>query len=599
MQVALAWLSTTSGAAVGEPWPLRSCDDVCDAVASAAYLDAPRLVRAAVRSWSLGAERAREEQLRVAGAIVEATLQFEDSDQELVIFELRQLLHNLPKHQLVLAPEFLAAPAAGLEILEARQVAKETLMGHMKQVGEWVGSVMGRADGGDHRSHSGTDPEAPLSSSEFAVRLLDRHRAYFLARRVALRQLLGHVDVSTAISPPLCFGVASAALAASSALPGDLAGDASEPFPGRAMAVEIFERSVGAVEFPAEAAADPSCVNGLFGAGGRTLGDDVLALDVLARPLVPPAAASVVLSRVLSSWGAIEACSCTDQNGCEGGDGSDAADVILAGVASDRQKLRLMLQQALPRIAEESDPAGSDWGTSFDYAVPELRAAFARAVSSASSSPSNRGASSAAAGEEVAMGGSVVVDDTVRLLFRVLFQPTGGLPGVAFPLSLFGELRGHNAHCRSLAARCAVARLREMFAFDPRRAWRVADSVWPTISWDDAEESLLEDVVAMLRSWLIAAKRAPSAAPAPVVEAPGRDNKAEAKLAVVRLLAKLPLHRLSNTEHLLGPPVPAHVLALLAQRGVERDSQRISALEAENERLRSDVSRLQAELRRA
>lgn len=549
--MAMAWLSADEGAAVGEPWPLRDQSDVCLAILAAAYLASPKLLRASVRSWSLAAERVRDERLAVASAIVEASLQFEGEEQDLVISELKVLLHEVPRHQLLLVPEFLVAPAAGLAILEARQSAGETLVSKLRSVGGWVGSVI--VGSGSDRAAHGPAVDVPFTPSDFAVQLFDQHEPYFLARLPALRQLLGHVDALAPIAPPLCFRIAAAAFAATSV-------DEDDAFAGRQFAVDIFERSLGAAECPAEIAADPACVSGLFGAGGRAVGSSMLGLDVLARPLVPPAAAAVVLSRVLSSWAAGES--------REGG--ADAADVILAGVVSDRQQLRTMLNIALPRIAEEAVPeTGSDWGTCFDYAVPELRAALQHAVTSGD------------------------LNDTVRLLFRVLFQPTGGLPGLRFPLTLLAELRSHNTTCICQAARCAVSRLREVFRLEeePRRSWKLAEDTWPCIAWDLADVSLLEEAVEMLREWLLVAKRA--------AETPeGRAARASAKLAATRLLLQLPLHQLPAPEVLLGPPVPAHVLAALAHRGAERTASRLAALQAENEALRGDLARLSIEVRR-
>jgi len=492
--------------------------------------------------------------LRVAEAIVGASLQFGGDDQEIVIGELREILQELPKHALTLAPEFLAAPAAGLAVLEVRHAARESLYGHIKNVGSWVGSVI---NSGGERTGQGTEADAHLSPHEFAVRLFDEHEPTFVARKDALRQLLRYVDAGIPVEPPLCFRLAAAAAAAEAV-------HDEEVFAGQRLAVDIFERSVGAVPDPAQAASDSACVVGLFGAGGcHAAGEAPLSLGVLARPLVPPAAAAVVLSRVLSSWAMAES----------GQHGADGADVILAGVASDRQQLRTLLTAVLPRIAGESGTGlGTEWGSSFDYAVPELRAAF---VSAAAAALAPAGARD---------DGPRAPDEILRLLFRVLYQPSGGLPDVRFPLGLLAEVKDHNPACAALVAQRVLAELAAAAAPEGGRAWALAEELWPLVSWDSADQALVESAVELLRAWLAA-----GAGPAGGAGRPPPEGTA------ARLLRGLPLERLRDPEELLGPPVPAHVLACLARRMQEQCASRIAELEMVNETLRQELARLGTE----
>lgn len=548
--LATAWLVAHPGSPVGEPWPIQDRHDVCILIKAATYLDSPQLLRAAVRSWSLFEERGTEDRLLVAGAISEASLQFEGPGQDLVISALLMLLQDLPKHQLALAPEFLAAPAAGLTVLEAKESARETIIGAMRSVGGMVASVI--SGSGGERSVPNEDPDSPLSPNDFAVRLFDQHEAFFIQQPPVLRRLLRHIDASVPIVAPLCYRLAAAAV--------DPAMVAEDPS-FHSLGIDIFERSISSARCPAEAAADPACVEGLFGAGGRRPADGVVGLEVLARPVVPPAAAGVILSRVLSSWAAAESSA-----------GADAAAVILAGVASDRQRLRILLEAVLPRIADEGGAeTGNDWGSNFDYAVPELRAALVHALTTRAE-----------------------LDHTVRLLFRVLFQPTGGLPGINFPLSLLEELRGHSHTCLALAVRCAVGRLRDLFAEAPGSAWRSAEEAWPWISWGAATEELLEDVVAMLRDWMAFTVSASSA-----TEGKGKGSAGGSpEAAMIRLLLQLPLERLPRPEVLLGPPVPAHVLATLAFRATGSLTAKIARLEEENQALHAEIERLSVECRK-
>lgn len=520
--VALAWLSASAERSVAAPWPLRGVEDVLLAIGASAYLDAPELLRAAVRSWAFAAERSQEELLEVAAAMAEGPL----GRQELVVEELRQLLQDLPRHQLPLAPELLQAPAAGLAILEIRSVARESLAGHLRSVGLWVGSVL-----------NGTPPsprEVPCAH-DFAVRLFERHEAYFVASPPMLRRLLQHLDPAQPVVPPLCFRIAAAAIA-------EGAGD---------LGLRIFERSLASAPSPADAAADPACAVGLF---GMHAGAPLLRLGVLGSTLVPPAASAVILSRVLSSWAAGEA---------------DVAEIILDGVICDRQELRAMLSVAAERIAEASDREDglscAEWGSSFDIAVPELRAALEKALGRV---------------EAPAL-------EAARLLFRVLFQPTGGLPGLDFPLRLLGEVRGHNSGCQRLAARCVVERLKESFDAGPALAWRLALESWPYVVWESVDEGALRDAILLLRGWLASAARDP--------RAHGPTDPAQTSM---RLLLQLPLRRLENSEDLLGPPVPAHVMAALALRRAEEVAAEVAGLRAENAALRGEVSRLAADVRR-
>jgi len=559
--LSLSWLSARPGASVGDPWPVQTVSDVQSILDAASYLDAPLLLSAAVRSWRLGAPRAREELLEVAGALAAASAQFDGDAQDRVLSELRQLLLGLPRHHLRLSPEFLVAPMAGLTVLEVRPDMHETLVGHIKtnvgNIGNWLSSVTG---GASASAEEPLEPGACLlaeaedcsTSHAFAVRLFDAHEAFFLLRLPALRLLLRFVEPTTAVVPPLCFRLAAAAAAAASVCE-------DEVFAGTRLAVDIFERGIASAPDPAQAASHEACTRGLFGAGGARgtgeAGAAPLGLDTLARPLVPPAAAAVVLSRVLSSWGA-----------CESREGSaDAADVILTGVVSDRQSLRTMLERVLQQIATESHGSerGSEWGTCFDYAVPELRAALVRAVAGAEPNTQE-------------------VSETARLLFRVLFQPSGGLPDVRFPLCLLREVRTHNAACLTLAARRALSDLAAMVEQSPGSVWSLARQIWPVLAWHSVEVELIEDVVRTLREWLTDAK----------VNLLHGSEWAEAEDAAVQLLRQLPLQLLREPEELLGPPVPAHVLACLAYREQQTIASRIASLEHENAVLRSELMRI-------
>jgi len=544
-ELALVWLSTAEGMSVGHPWPIEDRDDACLLAEASMYLDAPALLRAGARSWRLAAARSRQDMLRVAGALAEALSQFPPGEgQEIVVQEMRDMLQELPKHQLQLASEFTTSPIAGLAALEARIIARETLVGHIKTVGNWMGSVIGS---GERRERVASNTED--SPHDFAVRLFELHEQFFLAKMPERRRLLRHVDPSQPIAAPLCFRIAAAAALAA-------AEEGYEVFAGKRLAVDIFEHGLGVEPDPASAASDDACVCGLFGASQD---DPALGLEVLARPLVPPAAAAVILGRVLASWAA--------------GEVADASVAIYDGVASDRQGLRAMLQAALPRIeAEDSQSSpvgGTEWGSSFDLAVPELRAAFAGAAS--------------AAVKRAGLAGEGIEDETLSLLFNVLFRPTGGLPGVSFPLNLLSKLpQPAGGQSAVLAAERAIEELKLQEKGTGR--WQLAQGVWSSINWDVQSETVLEEVVALLRRWLLEAEDGSS-----------RDCKA-AQAASVRLFGALPLQRLAEPEELLGPPVPAHVLATLARREQHSVEERLAFLESENTALRIEIRRLRSEI---
>ncbi|CAE8587610.1 unnamed protein product [Polarella glacialis] len=564
-EFAMAWLSTAEGKAVGSPWPILDCADACALTGSAAYLDSPSLLRAAARSWRLAAARGRQELLQVAGAVAEASPQFgAGHGQELVVQELRDLLQEMPKHHLQLAPEFAASPVTGLAALEARHSARETLVGHIKTVGNWVGSVIG-----------GESRRAPTSEDnphDFAAQLFELHEPYFVSSPPELRRLLRHVDPTHPIPAPLCFRLAAAAASAAA-----VAED--EVFAGHRLALDIFERSLGAESDPASAASDDACAVGLFGAGLREpTSPPALGLEILARPLVPPAAAAVILGRVLASWAARSPSS----------EGGDAAEVIFAGVVANRQGLRTMLSAALPRIEAEdrtnqergsslggaaamarSRSGESEWGSCFDLAVPELRAAFQGAA--------------AAAVDRAGLAGEGIADETLSLLFRVLFRPTGGLPGVRFPLSLLRQLRHQGGPCSALAAERLLEELRISQRGSAGR-WQLAQSLWSSVDWDAQHEELLEEAANLLRQWLGEA------------EVDGGSSRAQ---AAVQLFSALPLQRLPRPEELLAPPVPAHVLAMLGHRCQLQNATRLAVLESENVVLREHISHLQNEIRRS
>jgi len=554
---AMSWLAAGLQGAVGSPWPVHDWRDVCKIIHAASYLDSPGLLCAATRSWRLAVARGRDREhlLQVAVTMGSASLQFSFEGQEPIIAELRAMLQELPKHHLPLAPDFLAAPAAGLVVLEVRHAARETLVGHIQKVGNRVGSVIGW--GGGERVTSSAEPEALASPHDFAARLFDAHEPYFLGHLPALRQLLPYVDPATAIAPPLCFRIAAAALAATSTRDED-------GFLGQQLSADIFTRSIGAVPDPAQAASESACVVGLFGAGASGINEAPLSLEILSKPEVPPAAAAVVLSRVLSSWAIAES----------HGAGTDGAEVVLAAVTANRQRLRSMLVAVLPCIAAESGTEmGTEWGSSFDYAVPELRAAFTSAAAKAAGSSANA---------------DPPLDETLRLLFRVVYQPSGGLPDVPFPLSLLAELREHSTACAALVAQRVLLELRAVAARNRDRAWAAAEALWPAVAWESIDEAMLGATVELLRMWLRDAKAESHAA-----------ARAAGKAIAVRLLRQLPLHRLRDPEELLGPPIPAHILACLAHREQVECTSRLMALEAENEGLRQEVARLASDRHRS
>eukprot|EP00419_Tripos_fusus_P067389 CAMPEP_0172921108 /NCGR_PEP_ID=MMETSP1075-20121228/205276_1 /TAXON_ID=2916 /ORGANISM="Ceratium fusus, Strain PA161109" /LENGTH=295 /DNA_ID=CAMNT_0013781223 /DNA_START=20 /DNA_END=903 /DNA_ORIENTATION=+ len=146
--LAMAWLAVEEGESIGAPWPVRSCNEACAAIEAAAYVDSAGLLRAAACSWRLAVSPNRDQLLQVAEAVMTASLQFCAEEQEAIIDELCAMLQELPRHQLCLGPEFLIAPSAGLAMLELRNKAKETLVGHIRNVGSLVGSFF-RAAGGE------------------------------------------------------------------------------------------------------------------------------------------------------------------------------------------------------------------------------------------------------------------------------------------------------------------------------------------------------------------------------------------------------------------------------------------------------------------
>lgn len=553
--IALRWLSTPPTSATGPPWPIQDLEQANLGLEGAAYLDSPLLARALTLSWHLAAKRSREDLLKMAGVLSIHLSSFNPEGQQLLIKELRFMLEELPKHQLALSTEFLASPTAGLAVLDARDAARESIVGHIKNVGGWVNAVLS----GDTSITYHED--SPIRGPhDFAVRLLDRHEGFFLQRLPVLRRLLRHVEPSTPIAVPLAFRVAAACIAA------EVEGD-SEVFAGQRIALDVVETSVAHAPDPAQAASEEACVVSLFGAGGNA---PLINLDILARPGFPPAAGGVVLSRVLSSWAAGEGREST----------GDPADIILDGVVKDRQRLRSLLLATVHRLgAEEAGDAerrhdGAEWGTLGDLAVPELVSAFSLAVTKAL----QRAATESETGRmpEVFVG-EAQVDETLRLLFKLLFRATGGLPGVHFPLALLADLRGHTA--AGLGIRRALQEL-HLLKGDEQRTWREAEAVWPLLAWDGAEVAQLTEAVRLVREWLTAAK------------ASDHFVKREAKAAAVRLLARMALHKLSEPEDLLGPPIPAHVIALLVLRRQEQSAARIEALEAENSVLRTEIDRL-------
>jgi len=536
-ELALAWLAAEPGFEVGGPWPISQWEDVREISGAATYLDAPRLLRAAARSWRLALPRNKEELLRVAAIVVTASLQFVGAGHDLLIEDLQAMLQELPKHQLVLSEELLAAPAAGLAVLEVRDAARQTLVGHIRTVGGWVNSVIGGSDRARNDARSSF-----ATPHEFATQLFARHGSYFEDNLPALMCLFRHIDTSMPTPEPLCFSLAAAAAAINE--------EGKEDF--MELARNIFEHGIGASLDPAQAAADEACVVGLFGAGTRQASPRrLLSLDVLARPLVPPAAAAVILSRVLSSWA----------SGESKGD-FDAAGVILAGVVSNRQGLRSLLEAVLPRIAERGAAGGAtEWGDCFDYAVPELRAAFAWA---------------AADGH--------VAAETLSLLFRILFEPSGGLQGIHFPVEMLRELRSHSEECRALARQSAMTELGR--CSDGAAALMAAEKVWPIVTFDELDARILEDLVALIRQWLTEVKSIQQG-----------DERIELKARALRLLQQLPLHQLPDPVNSLRPPVPSHALAALALQTCEEGAARLAALEVENAGLRREVAQLRGENR--
>lgn len=542
--LAMAWLSTAEGTAVGDLWPMVEISDVFLVMEASVYLDAPLLLCAAARSWRLPATRSRDELLMLAASLAEVSSRFASGQgQEMVVQEMRDVLQELPKHQLHLAPEFTTSPVAGLVALEARDVARETLVGHIKTVGHWVGSVMG---GSERRDSGGYSSEG--SPHDFAVKLFELHETYFEANMPELRRVLRHVNPSQPIAAPLCFHLASAAALAA-------AEGGSEVFAGYRLALDIFERSIGAEADPASAASNDACIGKLFGANAHGGVTQTLGLEVLARPLVPPSAAAVILSRVLASWA-----------GHEKSKEIDAADVIYAGIHSDRQGLRAMLVAALPRIDAESNEAhsaASEWGSCFDLAVPELRAAFAGAAVSTV--------------DRIGLYGADLADQTLILLFKVLFRPTCGLPGIRFPMSLLQHVQHEIGNGAALAAERVLDELKMLQ--DRHNNWQLVRQLWDLIHWEQQSESLLEEATSLVRDWLA-------------------DEETIDAAVAVQLLAALPLNRLPRPEELLAPPVPAHVMALMAHRQQAIFQERLMFLEHENASLRQELQRLRSDMSR-
>jgi len=116
----------------------------------------------------------------------------------------------------------------------------------------------------------------------------------------------------------------------------------------------------------------------------------------------------------------------------------------------------------------------------------------------------------------------------------------------------------------------------------PGSVWSLARQIWPVLAWHSVEVELIEDVVRTLREWLTDAK----------VNLLHGSEWAEAEDAAVQLLRQLPLQLLREPEELLGPPVPAHVLACLAYREQQTIASRIASLEHENAVLRSELMRI-------
>eukprot|EP00927_Polykrikos_kofoidii_P086829 TRINITY_DN9843_c0_g1_i1.p1 TRINITY_DN9843_c0_g1~~TRINITY_DN9843_c0_g1_i1.p1 ORF type:complete len:754 (-),score=141.08 TRINITY_DN9843_c0_g1_i1:48-2309(-) len=570
-EFALSWLCAQDGEAFLEPWPIISCDDLFLAGESAAYLDAPGLLRAATGSWRLARERTADELLHVSGVLVAGSMHFEEHAQEDVIDEIRVMLQEMPKDQLVLSPEFLAAPKAGLAVLDVRRAAKNSIVGHIKSIGGWMmstasassnvvataaawerRSVAAAARDDARRAAKGMEASSP---HDFAVRLFEAHEMFFAGQPEESRRLMSHVDTQVPIPTPLGFRVAAVAAAASHS--------ASDKFH---LAWNLLERCLAFAEDPASSAADDSCVVGLFGASGAK---PVFGLDVLAKPTVPPAAAAVILSRVLASWAVGVSSKSDDASRARftlAAVHSDAAlEAILAGVVSNRQNLRTFLEAALPRIAAEDadDEISSEWGSALNLAVPELQAAFAYA------------------GERAAAQ-DVVPDEHVQLLFTVVYRPSGGLVNVRFPLVLLQELRSHSVATQTIVLRRVIEDL-ESAASSPLVdgwdcAWAKAETLVAAPKWELAEITDVERAVSALRFLLFEAHA-------------GKTERAvsDVDACAVRLLRVLPLQILDDPEGALGPPVPAHVLAGVAFQTSANNASRLAKLEAENRVLRQEV----------
>jgi len=285
----------------------------------------------------------------------------------------------------------------------------------------------------------------------------------------------------------------------------------------------------------------------------------------------------VILSRVLSGWTAADG-----KNKL----GVDAAVVILAGLAENRQKFRDMLQRAEECIRADADKPPPQ--TSFNYAVPELLAAFTRAISEAEAEE-----------EEVELeevegrGGGWDYSRDLALLFQVLFMPTGGFAGMSFPLRLLSEVRSHGPSYQSLAVQLLLQRLRERHERSPARAWALAERSWHFVNWTEVTQ--VEGIL-LIREWLTHAKSCSSNRLSNGYEALDRSS---IKQTATRLLTELPLEDLDDPIEVLGPPVPSHVLASLAARGVTEVRATMNQLRMDNARLQAEISRLQMEMRRS
>eukprot|EP00929_Paragymnodinium_shiwhaense_P037707 TRINITY_DN20044_c0_g2_i1.p1 TRINITY_DN20044_c0_g2~~TRINITY_DN20044_c0_g2_i1.p1 ORF type:complete len:787 (+),score=189.48 TRINITY_DN20044_c0_g2_i1:118-2478(+) len=594
-EIAAAWLARSGQSDVlGEPWPVVQTEDAELAIHAAAYLDAPGLLRSAVLSWLHRQDRQPPELLGVAGAMVTASLQFESAVQDLIIEDLRSMLREIPRHRLALTSDFLVSPAAGLAVLDVRDTAKESLVGHIKNVGGFLGAVIKQ-----HTSErKGSDPPAGTSAQEaelqalcstpheFSVRLLVEHQGFFAENLPMLRRLFRHIDETQPIATPLCFHVA-----ASAALAEQMTED--EVFAGYKLAVDIFQRGLSASADPVTAAAEEACASTLFGAGETKA---VLDLDVLCDTLVPPAAAAMVLNRVLSEWAKADSRATAASNGSTAtamgrkGQADSALETITAAIEGDRQGLRRLLLQLLPHIRQADGVElleGCTWGTIFDLAVPMLRAAFMHVA-------------------ERALAEEHAIDDTMKLLFQIVYRPSEGLPGESFPLELLLELKEHSAPTQVLARNRVLqeleALLKEPYVLRSsgnlhghaaclRKLWKTAMRLWAAGDWERAGPGAMQRAVCFVKKLLKESE-----------ECKDPEVAQEGSEATVEMLGRLPLEQLldhnSSTTglsvsrsalQLLGPPIPAHVLGSLALQAASANVERLRKLEDENMVLKEEL----------